>query len=164
MTESEINILRELYKNTLEGNFTIEVLENALIGIDKTILENEIKSLLNNKYIESKFFTENQKQMNDPGYIITGHGAKKIHEIDGKGLTGVVKKYGKYISWSIAILGAIGVFFQILFRIRSDAYNNRQLQIQQQQLQIQQQKQEEELHKKILLENKKVVSTDSTNH
>lgn len=137
MTDIELTILRHLYLNPIEGNFTKSVLNNSL-AFDKNILEDNLQSLINNKYVET-IYTENQKILNDPCYRITGFGAKKLNELDGEGIKAVVAKYGTIISLVVGIIGAIGVGAKIYFDSRTDKRSEKQLYIQCKQLQIQQQ-------------------------
>jgi len=141
MKDIELTILRHLYINPLEGNFTKSVLINSL-SIDKNILEDSLQNLINNKYIELGWAdgeNGNQHKMNDPHYRITGFGAKQINELDRKGLKTVINKYGTIISLIIGIIGAIGVGTSIYFDWRADKRGIDYLEIQYNQMQIQKQ-------------------------
>jgi len=159
MTDIELTILRHLYINPIEGNFTKSVLTNSL-SFDENVLESNLRLLITNNYVET-VYTENQRVENNPCYRITGFGAKKINELDGKGIKAVIAKYGVIISFVIGIIGAVGVAAKIYYDRRTDERGEKQLYIQCKQLQVQQQMLKQKIQGSIILQDIKSIKIDS---
>jgi len=131
MTDTELQILRHLYKNPLESNFTISVLENAL-NIERNSLEKHLHVLVTNNYVENRS-TENQTKMGDPAYRITGYGAKKIHE---NSFLTFLNRYGKFFTVLFGLIGIVGTAFQIHSSFREEFWHNKQYQLHERQHKI----------------------------
>lgn len=164
MTDIELTILRHLYINPIEVNFTKSVLNNSL-GFDKSVLEENLQNLIDNKYVE-KVYTDgtdgNQYKMNDPCYRITGFGAKKINEIDSKDIVAAIARYGTMISVVGGIIASIGVGAKIYFDKRTDNRGEKQLYIQCRLLYIQKELlQHKQADTTTYLQNKKNQQMDS---